>query len=144
MIGETYKIKNLGNQEDFYFISEGRNGNILKYVSFTLMNNLTYNLEFGDWGNEGVSDLVISNNADLVKVMNTIGKIIYQFFETHPEDKIEIRSVDEKRSRLYHTIFNRRIQEINPIFVLEGSTDGDTWEAFNPEKIYKIFRLAKR
>lgn len=73
--------------------------------------------------------------------MNTIGLIIYDFLENYPKSIIEIKPVDSKRSRLYHTIFKRRINEINRIFVLKGLDFNENWSIFNPEYQYQAFRL---
>lgn len=143
MIGETYEVQDIDKSGQFFFISEGSKGRIFKYVVFTEVSENVFNLGFGDLKNGEISDSVVSNNNDLIKVMNTIGAIIYRFIENHPERIIQVEPVDVKRSRLYHTIFRRRIQEINLIFVLQGNKIRDIWEVFETDEIYRKFRLTK-
>lgn len=143
MIGETYLFKDLYDGKKFMFISSGPNGDILKQVIFERLKPDFYNLGFGDFINYRVSDSAVSNNNDLQKVMNTIGAIIYQFFEINPNATILIIPVNEKRSKLYHTIFKRRINEINRIFVLKGF-DGEEWNIYETDKIYQEFKISKK
>ena len=106
MIGETYDFKTFDNAEKFVFISKGKNGDIFKYVLFQEEDSNLYNLAFGDLKNGKISDSIISNNNDLLKVMNTIGQIVYEFIEIYPEATISIVPIDVIRSKLYHTIFS--------------------------------------
>lgn len=144
MIGETYLFFSYGTEFEYIFESTGRNGVILKYVQFYEKEKGVFNLGFGDLQKDGVSDTSISNNDDLQKVMNTIGQIIYHFFEKNQDAIIEMTPIDAKRSRLYHTIFQRRFSEINRIFVLEGLTEWDNWRLFELTENYQKFRLSKK
>lgn len=72
--------------------------------------------------------------------MNTVAVALYQFLETYPEKIIRIRPIDEKRKRLYNTIFQRRIHEIEPNFYVFGKK-GNKFEVYSPHKTYKIFQL---
>ena len=143
MIGETYLFKDLYDGKKFMFISSGSKGDIVKQVIFEKLKPDFYNLGFGDFIGYRVSDSVVSNNNDLQKVMNTIGAIIYQFFEINPTATISIIPVDDKRSRLYHTIFKRRIHEINRIFVLEG-LNNEEWNIYETDKVYQEFKISKK
>lgn len=140
MIGETYNYTKEDNIQ-YFFLSTGTKGNITKYVQFYEKQTGYFNLGFGDLSKDGVDDTVVSNNNDLIKVMNTIGAIIYEFLTDYPNAIIEIKPVDSKRSRLYHTIFSRRIKEINRIFVLEGLDLNKNWITFYPNNEYQAFRL---
>jgi len=144
MIGETYEFTDVENGREFIFISVGKNGKILKQVVFEEISIGIYNLGFGDRIDGQIEDSVISNNNDLLKIMNTVGAIIYDFFDLNPTCSIEITPVDEKRARLYHTIFKRRIQEINRIFVLEGYDSSYQWSEFKVGMSYQRFKLKKK
>ena len=144
MIGETYELHELPHLHRYFFFSEGKNGTILKSVDYGYMGDNTYNLAFGDMGKDGkLNDKVISNNDDLIKVMNTVALTIYGFLEELPGSWVHIRPVDEKRSMLYHTVFKRRWDEIAINFQVIGMIEEDKWETYNPEKKYLAFKLAK-
>jgi hypothetical protein len=140
MIGEHYELNPRNNKRLFYFISEGNQGQILKVIGFQVVRGKIWNLYFGDITENGFSDIVISNNADIYKVMNTIAAALYQFLEEHPESIVRIVPVDDKRKRLYNAIFQKRIHEIEPIFHVFAKK-GNKFEIYTPNKTYKIFQL---
>ena len=65
-------------------------------------------MEIGKKGK--IDDIVVTNNYDVAKVMRTIAKIVYVFFEHYPERTVYIEPVDEKRKRLYNLIFQRHFE----------------------------------
>lgn len=144
MLGETYQIFNGKKFHQFSFISKGTKGSIMKMVNYVHREGLEYNLGFGDIIKGRVVDSAISNNNDLLKVMNTVAKTIYLFFDKYPKHKVYIQAVDAKRLRLYHTILRRKLTEIELNFYLEGFTDKDGWEEFNPKNDYIAFRLSRK
>lgn len=145
MIGETYTVLDFKDKQEFLFLSEGPKGAILKAVVYQRMDENLYNLAFGDVGeNDEINDSVVSNNKDLVKIMNTVAKTVYIFMDCYPERQIHIRPVDGKRSNLYHAIFQRKWDEMSVMFKLEGLTKKQTWEEFNSEKRYLAFKLTKK
>ena len=77
------------------------------------------------------SDSVVSNNADIYKVMNTVAVALYQFLEEYPERIIRIAPVDDKRKRLYNIIFQRRIHEIESNFDVFAKK-GNKFEVYSP------------
>ncbi|MEK7254313.1 MAG: hypothetical protein AAB316_06175 [Bacteroidota bacterium] len=103
-------------------------------VIFTLMENGFYNLGFGDVLDGKINDKAFSNNQDLVKVMNTIGELVYEFTRRFPSRVVYVEPVDAKRSFLYHAIFKRKLEQITPVFSVEGSMDKKDWEPFDPLK----------
>ena len=90
-----------------------------------------------------IDDAVVSNNADLVKIMNTIASTLYSFTEQYPGSKVYIEPVDKKRSNLYHHIFRRRFGEIQPLFIIKGLTAGG-WKDYLPGNHYLAFELERR
>lgn len=144
MLGETYQIFNGKKFHQFSFISKGPKGGIMKMVNYVHREGVEYNLGFGDIIKGRVVDSVISNNHDLVKIMNTVAKTIYLFFDEYPKYKVYIQAVDKKRLRLYHTILRRKLAEIELNFYLEGLTKEKGWEEFNPKNEYIAFRLSRK
>ena len=83
-------------------------------MKFVLLEDLgdMFNLAFGDVVEGQLIDSVISNNQDIVTILNTVAKCVYEFLEMNPGSVIRIDPYDEKRKRLYNTIFQRKHQEI--------------------------------
>lgn len=72
--------------------------------------------------------------------MNTVAVALYQFLEEYPDRIIRIVPVDDKRKRLYNTIFQRRINEIeNQFYVFAKKSN--RFEVYSPLDTYKIFEL---
>ena len=140
MIDEHYRFLDSKKHTYFYFESEGRQGKVKKVVLFTLNDNNLWNLGFGDLKSGKVDDMIVTNNYDVAKVMRTIAKIVYVFFEHYPERIVYIEPVDEKRKRLYNLIFQRHFEEIKDIFELLGSFDYQI-EPYSKEKNYDFFIL---
>lgn len=140
MIGKHYELNPRNKKTLFYFISEGNQGQILKVIGFQMVRGKIWNLYFGDITENSFSDSVVSNNADIYKVMNTVAVALYQFLEEYPERIIRIAPVDDKRKRLYNIIFQRRIHEIESNFDVFAKK-GNKFEVYSPLKTYKIFQL---
>lgn len=139
MIKEHYPFSNIG--DTFYlFDSIGSQGTIKKLVAFTEIGPNKYNLGFGDYVDEGISDKAISNNRDLIKVISTVVKILYDFYNFHPDAIIEFRGVDKKRTNLYNAILKRRYDEVEPYFLIEGWREGKK-EKYNVEHRYEKFEI---
>ena len=145
MIGETYESIEVIEGQYFVFISEGLNGIIPKAILYSEMANFEnrYNLGFGDMVKGKLFDNIISNNDDLIKVMNTVASTIYRFFEIYPASTVHFEPVDGKRSKLYHTILRRRQHEIEQLFYLNGYRNG-MWEIYNPDFQYLAFEIRKK
>ena len=140
MIKDTYALYPL-NDLLFSFHSEGVQGKILKIIIFTLQEDGKWNLAFGDWNNKKVDDKVMSNNEDVVKVIGTVAKAAYQFFDNHPEAVLEIKPVDEKRRKLYNIVFQRHFYDITHNFQIMGLI-GEQKEIYSPKKLYNSFELS--
>jgi hypothetical protein len=82
----------------------------------------------------------VTNNQDIVKVLNTVAKTVYIFLNQYPNSTILIKPVDEKRSKLYNTIFQRHIKVIELSFEIKGYIK-DVVEPYSPLKIYDILQL---
>ncbi len=72
--------------------------------------------------------------------MNTVAVALYQFLEEYPDRIIRIAPVDDKRERLYNAIFQRRLDEIEPVFDIFAKKS-NRFELYAPTKTYKIFEL---
>ena len=143
MIQESYPLIADENREVFAFESIGSRGCIAKIIVFDLVAGDIWNLGFGDRNNGNWDDEVISNNGDLVRVISTVAQAALQFSERWPERRILINPVDEKRKRLYNTIFKRRHHEIIQIFEVTGLTS-QGMRPYEPDIFSHLFLLTRK
>ena len=143
MIKESYSYIAIGNKTLYYFESEGKHGTIPKAIIFTLSENNLWNLAFGDWHEGDIDDVIISNNYDIVKIIATIAKVVYDFSHEYPLRHILIQPVDEKRKKLYNHVFRRNYSDINLVFHITGLIE-DNEEDYLPEKFYDKFKLKRK
>lgn len=85
-------------------------------------------------------DSVTSNNQDIVTILNTVAKCLYEFLEINPGSTIRIVPYDEKRKRLYNTVFQRKHWEIEANFEIVAVID-EILQKYNPMKTYDYFLL---
>jgi methyltransferase-like protein len=142
MIKETYPYVQVQGELVYVFRSEGVNGVILKIVIFTLTHEGKWNLGFGDWQNNDVDDKVMTNNHDVVKVIGTVAKITYAFFEKYPNAVVVIDPVDEKRKKLYNIVFQRYYQVITNDFKIFAQIKGRQKQIYSSKKLYDSFELS--
>jgi hypothetical protein len=145
MIAEFYDFIDSPDKLQYIFASEGKEKYIIKVVLFTHLRGDLWNMGFGDLKNGEIDDAVVSNNNDIVKVIGTIAKILYEFSDKYPTRRIEINPVDEKRKRLYHHIFRRNYDIIKLNFHVNGVfKNSDLEEDYSNKKNYDIFRLTRK
>ena len=141
MIEDIYPYFHIKDNQLYTFFSEGVKGKIQKVIIFTLEINGKWNLGFGDWENNDVDDKVMTNNQDVVKVIGTVAKVTYDFFDNHPDAIVVIKPVDEKRKKLYNIVFQRHYAFIKEKFLINGSINKEL-EVYSPIKVYDGFELS--
>ena len=144
MITDSYQYFNIRNKPFYYFESEGKQGKIPKIVMFTRLNTKYWNLGFGDLQGTEINDSVVSNNHDIVKLINTVAKITYEFSDKYPRRGLEINPVDEKRKSLYNHVFRRNYEAIHANFHIIGVNSAGDEEDYSPKKNYDLFRLKRK
>jgi hypothetical protein len=140
MIGEYYECYVSGKKTYFAFQSAGPRGVVIKIIRFTYIKENRWNLGFGDYKRGQIDSSSITNNGDVVKVMNTVARAIHVFFEEYPDRIIEIRPVDEKRKRLYNQIFSRKWIQIQDKFVVFGLKNKSAMP-YSPFEFYDSFEI---
>ena len=144
MIGGTYETIPSEDKMSFYFVSEGKKGEIVKVVVFQFLYANNYNLAFGDLKSDtSIDDKIVSNNDDATKVLSTVVKCVYDFLEKHSEAIIHITPVDSKRKSLYNYVFQKRKEEIEGRFVILAKIN-DRTELFDTNKMYDKFILHQK
>ena len=143
MVNKHYEYLSFNSNTTYYFQSEGKQGIIPKVIVFTPLEDDDWNLAFGDLYQTDIDDAVISNNHDIVKVLSTIAKVVYEFSAHYPSRNIIIEPVDEKRKKLYNHVFRRNYEDICLVFDVIGTVNGKK-EAYSSKKTYDIFKLKRK
>lgn len=143
MIKDRYPLESFQQNQAFLFNSIGTKGIVLKAIVFEYLEENRYNLAFGDYKNGQMDDEIVTNNNDLIKVMSTVAHSLYLFMETYPNALVEIDPVDEKRCRLYNTIFKRRHQEVQLLFDIYGINEYSK-EPYNSIQYYQKFEIERK
>ena len=143
---DTYTFENENDDLFSYsFVSKGKNGNIIKIVQFTLMENgESYNLSLGDYQPEtsSINYDSISNNGDMNIVFTTISNIVIDFLSKFPKKYVFATGNTNNRTRLYRTGLSKYQNQIKEHFFLLGRKDGE-WQIFEKEENYEAFLIKK-
>jgi hypothetical protein len=143
MIRESYPLNIETSETVFKFDSIGTKGIIKKIICFENAGDDYWNLGFGDETENDWSDVNISNNGDIFKVMETVAQATLIFSNRFPERIIVINPVDFKRKRLYNSIFRRRNVEISALFTIYASLNDDFFE-YRAKIEFDFFLLVKK
>jgi len=145
MILDRYELEVSERFTCFKFISEGPKGNITKVVQFqpTRREDI-FNLAFGDWDDLAgtFSDVRVSGNEDVVKVLATVAYSVYRFTAEYPGAMIFAVGSTGTRTRLYRINLGRYLHLIDPDFDLFGVV-GETAEPFRANKEYDAFIVTR-
>jgi hypothetical protein len=141
MIKDAYPYFPIGDNLFHGFFSEGVKGRIPKVIIFTLEEDGKWNLCFGDWIDSGLDDSIMTNNHDVVKVISTVAKATYEFFDNYPSAILVIEPVDEKRKKLYNIVFQRHFETIKKEFKIIGFIR-EKRRIYSPMKVYNSFELS--
>ena len=140
MITDSYLYIAVRRKTRFIFESEGVQGKIVKIIQFSPMDDNEWNLGFGDLKSGFVDDSIVSNNQDTVKVLQTVARATYEFFNTYPDSVVIINPVDERRRKLYNRIFQRHIKDISTVCDVTGVI-GTEKELYESQKYYESFKI---
>ena len=130
----------------YEFISERKNGRILKRIQFTLINQEgIFNLAFGDINiiSGELDDLSISNNGDSEKILATVVSAVYAFCDRKPDAWIFAFGSTKSRSRLYQIGINKYFDYIKEDFDIYGMGN-EGWEEFEKGENYGSFLARKK
>ncbi|MCP1382272.1 DUF6934 family protein [Runella salmonicolor] len=143
---DKYDLKVSQNFISFQFVSEGKNGKILKGIIFTLIEapNI-WNLGFGDIDaiSGEISDLVVSDNGDSEKILATVAQSALVFSEKYPDALIYAEGSTPSRTRLYRIGLSRNFEKITETFMIWGLLD-DEWYPFQKNTDYQAFVVKRK
>ena len=140
MITDAYRFIAVQRKTRFIFESEGKQGKIIKIIQFTQLESNEWNLGFGDLKDGNIDDLIISNNDDIFKVIKTVAKVVTVFFQAYPKSTVIIKPIDEKRKKLYNSVFRRHFKDIIIDFNILAIAENNK-EAYSPQKNYDSFEI---
>ena len=129
----------------FEFFSIGPKGQIKKIIEFSETNvKDVYNLAFGDFDEktQQISDTIVTNNGEGLKVLATVASSVYAFTAKRPEAWVFATGSTDVRTRLYRMGLTNNLAEISKDFNVYGLKE-DQWEDFLIGDDYEAF-LVKR
>jgi len=145
---EKYFFETVSETVVYEFFSEGPRGRIRKRVIFRLMEETPeriFNISFGDSDGTGdiIDDEIVSNNADMQKILHTVVGTALEFISRHPDIWIYAKGSTPSRTRLYQIGIARFWKEIVPHFIVVGSSNGD-WIPFKKGMNFEAFLIRHR
>jgi hypothetical protein len=146
MKSESYLFSSDNECLLFEFDSVSDRKTIKKVITYTphFQNLKIFNLALGDLQDNGeLSDLNVSNNSDMHKVIATVVCTMFHFFERYPDYMLHVKGSTLDRTRLYRIIIGREFQEAEKYFEIYGVIDSQV-EAFIPNHAYSAFFIASK
>lgn len=144
MKSEFYNFHTENNSLSFTFQSISDEKTINKIVIYSKVSDFPeiYNLALGDiLDNDEVSDLTISNNSDLHKVIATVVQTMLIFFKRYPDNHIYFKGNTPERTRLYRIAISRELNEAKEIFDIYGIID-DILQPFQANHAYESYLVS--
>lgn len=149
MQGIPYFVKEEAVIEEelvFSFVSKGSKGDIEKIIRYERMSSNIFNLGFGDRISDTLyfDDEVVTNNGDMVKVLNTVINTFSVFFTIYPNYGILMRGSDERRTEIYRWMIERNLDKLLKNYYVHGMKDDKSSEEFKKGRLYKYFVIFKK
>jgi hypothetical protein len=142
--------KSLYQEDVYWFVSTGKQGDIYKGVLFQNMEDPDhpnwFNLAMGDinlkTGQMEFEEL--SGNGDARKVFSTIGDIVQEYTDIHPEREIFVSGNTEEKKRSYSFMTSWYLEEIKVNFDVWGADQGGEFEPFEKDKTYDAILVTRK
>jgi hypothetical protein len=131
---------------EYQFYSEGPKGKIEKRILFEQVSNKpkVYNLAFGDLdpATGKISDIDITDNKDMDKILSTVASSVIAFTINHPGTMVVAQGSTASRTRLYQMRVAANLKDIQLLFRVYGLFN-EKWELFVKNKPYKAFLVER-
>lgn len=137
----SYPFSRVEDRFVFEFDSVSDTKIVKKLVEFRLIDAdvALYNLALVDIMSDGTaSDLSVSNNQDMPKVLATVFRALLYFFDKNPQSKVLIQGSTKSRTRLYQMAIVKYLSEIEHKFSIWGFIEDD-FERFGKGENYEGF-----
>ena len=142
----SYPFSRVEDRFVFEFDSISDTKIVKKLVEFRLIdaNMALYNLALVDIMSDGTdSDLSVSNNQDMPKVLATVFRALLYFFDKNPQSKVLIQGSTKSRTRLYQMAIVKYLSEIEHKFSIWGFIEDD-FERFEKGENYEGFIIGQK
>jgi hypothetical protein len=128
----------------YSFVSVGPKGQIKKIVAYQATDSVDeYNLALLDETAVGFSDLTVTANNDMDRVLATVIQTIDLFFDQHPKATLIFTGSDSGRTRLYRAVIGKYIDKATEKFDIYGVRNDD-YERFVRDRPYESFIIRMR
>ncbi len=129
----------------YRFESVSEQAIIQKVVLFTETSRAgLFNMALVDELSDGeLSDIVVSNNEDLIMVLATVFRIVEHFLNRSPSYSIIFQGSDMRRTRLYRIAISRELEVLSKKYELFGFKD-DRFTLFQSNQDYERFLIRRR
>jgi hypothetical protein len=118
---------------------------IRKIVIYEALKDELYHFGFGDLTPDGDIDYKVnSKNQDMDKVLMTVVKTMFLFFENYPDKQLVFGGSNEIRSRWYRQIITKFIENIELYFEVQGFTTDGEQEPFKKNRDYYAFLISQK
>ena len=118
---------------------------IKKIVIYEPLDDDLYHFGFGDLTEQGDIDYKVqSKNQDMDKVLMTVVKTMFLFFEKYPDKQLVFGGSTELRSRLYRKIIAKFIENIELYFEVQGFMNDGEQESFQKNRDYYAFLISQK
>ncbi|MFN3849067.1 MAG: DUF6934 family protein [Spirosomataceae bacterium] len=135
--------------DGLYHIFESENeGRVIKklvaYVKDEQLEN-RYHLIFGDLDDSNSLDVfAVSNNNDMVMVLSTVIKTLFEFFDKNPNSSVIFTGSTDARTRLYRAVIGKLFNKVSEYYSVKGvNTDGSI-EEFDKSKQYQGYLISSK
>lgn len=145
MAEPSYPFKKYKRELLFEFESISKTKIIRKIIAYELVDEQEkiYNLSLVDKAEDGsISDMVVSNNNDMEKVLSTVIQTLPIFFKEFEGSKIFFQGSTPARTRLYKIIISKYLSVFEQDYLIYGFLNREA-NLFEKEKNYEAFLISK-
>ena len=144
---DSYQTSSNQNTQLFTFLSVGHKGIVVKIVNYEQIEENKFNLSFGDYDivSQTINDTIVTNNGDGGKVLATVVRTLFPFFEKYPNAQVFVEGSNQARTKLYQRIIRDYSKFYEHNFVVMGIVNyNHTFEKIDFLKKYVQFRINKK
>ncbi|WP_428667604.1 DUF6934 family protein [Runella sp.] len=142
----SYPFRKIKRELLFEFDSVSESKLIHKVIAYELIDDVEniFNLSLVDKDENGqLSDLMVSNNQDMEKVLSTVVQTLGIFFTEFEGAKVFFKGSTSSRTRLYRMVIAKFHEDFKREYSIFGFMHSQP-QVFEPGKEYEAFLIAKK
>ena len=143
---QSYPFKKYRRELLFEFESISETKTIRKIIAYELVdeNEFIFNLSLVDKDENGlVSDMIVSNNKDMEKVLATVIQTLPNFFSEFENSKLFFSGSTPARTRLYQIVIGKYYVEFEREYLIFGFLN-QVAQVFQKGINYEAFLISKK